>query len=358
MPQTSTKEVMGMTALVIPAYKPSEELALLAEHFADCEDFQLVVVDDGSGEAYRAVFDALPACAVVLRHEVNRGKGAALKTAMRYVLEHLPECEILLTADADGQHAFEDIRRVNREALEHPDALTLGCRTFRGNAPLRSRLGNGMTRSVFAVVSGRKISDTQTGLRAFGCGAARRFLEIRGDRYEYEINMLLAAAREGMPIREVEIETIYLEGNTSSHFRPFRDSMRVYGCILLFACSSLLAFGMDFALVLALNALFSRTLPPRQALALSVVLARICSAALNFLINRSAVFQGNAPFWLSAAKYALLAAVILCLNYAFLDLLTIQLSWPLAPSKLLVEAGLFALSFTVQGRYVYRRTVK
>ncbi|NLD58185.1 MAG: glycosyltransferase [Clostridiales bacterium] len=347
-----------MTAVIVPAYKPSEELLQLAEQFRGYRDFQLIIVDDGSGPEYRAVFDALPAPAIVLRHEANRGKGAAIKTAMRYALDNLPNCGIALTADADGQHAFLDIIRVNEVARANPDALTLGCRAFRGDVPLRSRLGNALTRQVFAIVGGRYVSDTQTGLRAFGRETMRRFLEIPGERYEYEINMLLAAAREGMPIREVEIETIYLRNNESSHFHPVRDSIRIYARILLFACSSLLSFGVDMAAVLLFNALLLRHFPAEEALLGSVVAARLLSAAVNFTINRQVVFRGNERLQSAAVKYALLAACILAVNYAMLRLLTLRLGWPLGVSKLLVEATLFALSFVAQGRFVYRRAVK
>ena len=130
------------TALIIPAYKPAKELLALLKQFEGNEAFQPVVVDDGSGPDFAPIFDALPKWVTLLRHPENRGKGAALKTAFRYVLESCPQCGQAVTADADGQHRYEDILRVCATAKANPGALVLGSRKFEGEVPLRSRLGN------------------------------------------------------------------------------------------------------------------------------------------------------------------------------------------------------------------------
>ncbi len=341
------------TALIIPAYKPGREMLELLKQFRDDMSFCPVVVDDGSGEEYREIFDDLPDFCVLLRHEVNRGKGAALKTAIGYVLHNMPNCELALTADADGQHRFEDICRVNEAAKAHPGALVLGSRRFEGEVPLRSRLGNAVTRQVFAIASGAKVYDTQTGLRVFDRSCMERFLKVPGERYEYEITMLLDAAQSGVPIREVAIETVYLNDNESSHFHPFRDSFKIYLCILKFGLSSLLAAVIDYVLVLLISAL---TLKMGRELSLvaSVVGARLVSATVNFCINRRVVFKGSEQLGRAIAKYAGLALCILAANYGLMYLLNIVLNWPLALAKILVEVLLFCVSFLVQGRYVYR----
>lgn len=341
------------TALIIPAYKPGREMLDLIELFRGNEDFLPVVVDDGSGEAFREIFDAVPDFARLLRNEVNRGKGAALKTAMNYILEELPQCALALTADADGQHRYEDILMVNESAKAHPGALVLGGRRFDGDVPFRSRFGNGVTRQVFAIASGCKVYDTQTGLRVFDRKAMQRFVHVPGDRYEYEINMLLDAAQSGMPIVEETIATVYLNDNESSHFNPLRDSFKIYMCIVKFCASSLLAFAIDYVLLLLFSALTS-ALPAVTSLGISVVAARLISATVNFFVNRKVVFKGNEKTGRAAFKYAVLALLILAANFALMHLTTIILGWPLAISKILVEAVLFAVSFVVQGKLVYR----
>ena len=341
------------TALIIPAYKPDAKMLDLLEQFRGDESFQPVVVDDGSGAEFENIFAAVPDFAVLLRHEVNRGKGAALKTAIQYILDKLPECAIALTADADGQHRHGDILRIRDAAQEHPEALVLGGRRFEGDVPLRSRFGNAVTRQVFAVASGKKVYDTQTGLRAFGRNAMQRFLTVPGDRYEYEINMLLQAAQDDMEFIELPIETVYLNDNESSHFNPFKDSLKIYMCIFKFGMSSLLAAVIDYVLVLVFSAL-TRGLAPATSRAVSVVGARLISASVNFSINRKVVFKGNETLGRAIAKYAALALCILAVNYALMHLLTIGLGWPLALAKLVVEVLLFAVSFLVQGKFVYR----
>ena len=113
------------TVVLIPAYKPElRMLDVIAELSA--YEFDLVVVDDGSGDGYRTLFDEASKSAVVLRHEVNRGKGAALKTGIGYIDRHYQKPYVIVTADADGQHRTEDIVKVSRVAADHPDSLVLG----------------------------------------------------------------------------------------------------------------------------------------------------------------------------------------------------------------------------------------
>ena len=340
------------TALIIPAYKPAKELLNLLAQFQGNDDFLPVVVDDGSGPDFLPVFEALPPGVTLLRHPENRGKGAALKTAFRHVLDNCPQCGLAVTADADGQHRYEDILRVCQTAAKNPGTLVLGSRKFEGNVPLRSRLGNGITRKVFSVASGVGVYDTQTGLRAFDRELMKAFADIPGDRYEYEINMLLTAAQSGIPIVEEWIETVYIEDNASSHFNPFRDSFKIYMCIFKFAASSLLAFAIDYALALLLKAL-TASWPPAMSLNFSV--ARLVSATVNFSVNRRVVFNGNESLGKALLKYAALAAVVLALNLALMHLLTIRLGWPFALSKILVEVLLFCMNFVVQGKFVYRK---
>ena len=341
------------TALIIPAYKPSTELLALLDRFGSVDSFLPIVVDDGSGADFAPVFDALPEGVTLLRHPENRGKGAALKTAFRHVLEKCPQCDLAVTADADGQHRYEDIVRVRDRAAENAGALVLGSRKFEGDVPLRSRFGNGVTRHVFSVASGVKVYDTQTGLRAFGRDALKTFIDIPGDRYEYEINMLLTAAQSGMPVIEEWIETVYIDDNSSSHFNPLKDSLKIYLCIFKFAASSLLAFVVDYILVLLFSAL-TKSWPASTSLNFSVIAARLISATVNFTVNRRVVFKGNESLWKAVVKYAALALVVLGLNLALMHLLT-GLGWSIPLAKIVVEILLFCMNFVVQGKFVYRK---
>lgn len=337
-----------MNAILIPAYKPDDKLVALTNQLLTHDDLKLVVVDDGSGEAFRPVFEALDKRVTLISYPDNKGKGGALKTGIRYIMDHMPECERLVTADADGQHRYADIRKVLDKSEEMPGALVLGSRAFDGDVPLRSRFGNAMTRQVFAIASGVKVRDTQTGLRGFDRDGMRLFVDVPGDRYEYEINMLLTAARAEMPIYEVTIETVYLNDNESSHFNPLKDSLRIYACILKFACSSLICFGIDYVLFQLLRTFIPLTW-------VSNLLARIVSASVNFSLNKKLVFKGNEKTLPAVLKYAALAVFIYLIDTAILALLYEKLGWSRYVVKIISGVLGYLISFPVQGRIVYRK---
>ena len=338
--------------VLVPAYEPDGRLlALLDALRADAPDAHLLVVDDGSGGAFAPVFAAARrhGC-VVLTHPVNRGKGAALKTGFRHVVEHAPG-EDVVCADADGQHRPDDVLRVAAHVQDGAD-LVLGVRGFTGAVPLRSRVGNALTRTLFRLATGRDVRDTQTGLRGYAAGLLPWLLTVPGERFEYEVNTLLQGVRRGLPLDQVDIATVYLQGNASSHFRPVLDSARVYVPLLTFLLSSLAAFGLDTATLLVLHGLVGGLLLP-------LVGARLLSSSVNFAVNRRLVFAaaaGARPIRAAAGRYAGLAVVLLAANYLLLDALT-ALGLTLLPAKLLTEVLLVTASYLVQSRVVYvRRT--
>lgn len=334
------------TIVLIPAYQPEEALPRLVE---DLQRFGLsaVIVDDGSSADCADVFERCAAHAVIRSHPVNRGKGAALKTGLAYIQEHFPAPYVVVTADADGQHAPEDILRTAEAAADAPGTLILGSRRMEGSAPLRSRFGNAVTRAVFRLASGTRVYDTQTGLRAFTDESAAWMLSVPGERYEYEMNVLLRWARAGRAITELPIQTIYHEGNRGSHFRTVQDSWRIYREILLFSGASFFSFLLDYGLFCLLRLLGG-------ALVFSNITARFISAIANYHLNRKAVFRSTEPKARSALRYAMLAAGILALNTLILKALT-ALGLPSLAAKLLTEALLFSLSWLVQRRWVFPR---
>lgn len=355
-----------MNYLVIPAYNPDINLLLLAEAFADNPELQLIVVDDGSLAQAQDIFRKVSDFAIVLTHNRNRGKGCAIKTALRYIMQQ-GNGHIIVTADADGQHSVSDILTIYRASCQNPNRLILGVRNFHSDTPLRSLLGNKMTSLIFFLISGQRLSDTQTGLRGFSSELIPLLLTIKGDRYEYEMNVLLQLSRQKVPFAEVLIQTIYLDKNRLSHFRVIADSLRIYGQIFRFSASSLICFGVDlfafafFNHFLSLNSFLTyRTLNGTYTtlgLSISNISARLISSALNFTLNRNIVFRQNRPkkhLWKSLRNYYLLAAIILALNTGLLYLLVAQLQISPVPAKLLTECALFFISFFVQKRIVFQ----
>ncbi|WP_313814011.1 bifunctional glycosyltransferase family 2/GtrA family protein [Glutamicibacter sp.] len=335
--------------ILIPAYQPDAKMldlvASLREHLRDA---QVLVIDDGSGEKYDEVFAAVQKLgAVVRRYPINQGKGAALKRGFLFIEEEFPG-QIVVTADCDGQHCAADIASVACRVLESGN-LTLGQRRFGGKIPWRSALGNRATTLFFALSTGSWLADTQTGLRAFPPTALQWLIQVPGERYEYELNMLLEARRRSLFIDSVAIEAIYLEGNRSSHFRPITDSARIYAPLLKFTAASLAGFVVDTALLFAFSLISVNLLA-------SVVLARIGSAAVNFWINRQLVFSGarNTELKSTAWRYALLAVCLLAANYELLRLM-VHTGVPLIAAKILTEMALFLMSYAVQKRFLFSR---
>lgn len=224
-----------MAWVIIPAYKPDKELISIVKQIQE-SGVGILVVDDGSGEEFEALFDTVSDSCMILKHPQNRGKGAAIKTALSYIEEKESNSRnVVGIMDADGQHLSKDMLYLLEVAENSMEMMVLGTRDVGKKMPLRSHLGNEITRHVFQWVSGVKVSDTQSGLRAFGTELIPRLLKIEGERYEYEMNVLLTLARENVHIKEVRIKTIYRdEENSTSHFRAVKDSMRIYKEILKF----------------------------------------------------------------------------------------------------------------------------
>jgi len=218
---------------LIPAYEPGKELPPLAAALKEA-GLRVVVVDDGSGPRFDEVFAACATSAEVVRYPENGGKGHALKVGFRHIQKNVPAPYALVTLDADGQHRVEDALRTLAAAEAHPGELVLGSRKFDGAVPLRSRFGNAVTRLVFRLMTGAYVRDTQTGLRAFLDSMQDFMIAIAGERYEYEMNVLLTCARDGVKVREIDIKTVYIDNNASSHFNALKDSWRIYRTILKF----------------------------------------------------------------------------------------------------------------------------
>jgi glycosyltransferase involved in cell wall biosynthesis len=341
--------------VLIPSYEPDERLVSLVDDLrTSAPDVHVLVVDDGSGPAYRPVFDRVrrPGC-TVLTYQGNRGKGCALKTGFAYAQRHLPDRHVVC-ADSDGQHSVADVLRVAAAlAAQPPDrpATVLGVRRFTGPVPVRSALGNRVTARVFHLATGLRLRDTQTGLRGYPAALLPWLRAVPGERFEYELNLLLRAAAEGLPVEELEIATIYLDANASSHFRPLADSVRVLAPLLLFSLSSLSAFVLDTVALLVLHALTGSLLG-------SVVGARLLSAGTNFTVNRRLVFRraggagSQVPAGRSALRYAVLAVVLLAGNYLLLRVLT-GLGLGLLGAKVVTEGVVYLASFEAQRRFVF-----
>ena len=349
--------------IVIPSYEPDEKLAGVVTELIERGFRDVIVIDDGSSEGSKKYFDPvrdLPECTLLV-HEVNRGKGAALKTAMEYFTANRADKLGIVTADGDAQHSGEDIEAVAAALCETPDTFIIGARDFDlPQVPKRSRTGNKLTSFIFRTGVGMKITDTQSGLRAIPASAMDAMIAVKGDRYEYETNALLALKKNRIPYREIPISTVYIDENATSHFRVVRDSVVIYANILRYAASSLICAGVDNLVFFILSLIFKPE-PEGWLIFGLVVAARAVSAALNYTINRRLVFGGEKS-GRSVVRYFTLVAIIVALSAGLTKLLSMLFGARAAilqtVIKIIVDVGLFIASYKIQKKWVFGEETK
>jgi putative flippase GtrA len=308
---------------------------------------RVVVVDDGSTRN-SFVFEQLrrmPQCDV-RAHAYNVGKGRALKTGLNHIALTYPDAAGVLTMDADGQHLPEDAVRVAEAHRTDPRALVLGTRQFQGEIPFRSRFGNVMTRHVLRYVSGINVTDSQTGLRLIPRHLWAAFLRLEGEQYEYEMNMLLTARETHTRVVEAPISTIYLDGNKSSHFNPFLDSMKIYFVLLRFCVSSLGTSAVD-------QLVFFAAISSGSTVAASMVAARLVASMVNLYANRQFVFKSHADWLGIFVRYYVTLGAAGIVAYMAITTATRLLGWPVMTAKVAVECLLFLVSFVVTRDFVF-----
>ena len=354
-------------AVVVPAYEPDNVFPDFVKSLTQTLDVPVIIIDDGSDpKIYGQIFSSAAAYSgvVLLHHEKNYGKGRALKTAFKYCLEN--QIDGVVTADSDGQHLPFDIRQCLEALKSEPDSLILGVRDFRKeNVPFKSRFGNRITCKVFHFLTGHYLSDTQTGLRGISARFMRHLLNIPGERFEFESIMLIEAARENIPYKEVKISTVYENGNSGTHFHPLKDSWMIYKAMfgsmikqfLFFIISAILSFGVDVGLFsLCYYWIFFDLHVPK--LFLSVIIARVCSSVLNYLLNRNLVFRYSAKEccdFNSFGKYCSLCLLIMLCSYGLTAFGTVNFpDGNIAVIKITADILLFIVSFMVQRFFIFK----
>lgn len=340
--------VVTETVVLIPAYKPDAKMIELVRGLYE-KELHVVIVDDGSGEAYAGQFRTAALYAHVITCAQNRGKGAALKAGLAEILATVQPPYVVVTADADGQHSIGDILRVAKEAERFPEAMVLGCRTISRNMPLRNWFGNFYTRIAFLLASGKLLRDTQTGLRGFSHLSVSLMLSTEGTRYEYETNVLLRWIRANRLLKEVPICTIYQDGNSSSHFRAVSDSAIIYKEILRFAAPQFLCFALD---VLLFMLLVARLPAAAGGLWTANAGARLVSGVLHFFLLRRQLRNEPDGAGPSVGRYCTVAAAVLVLDSLLLWVFT-ALGLPSLGAKLLANTASYFLTFTIQPKLLF-----
>ena len=331
-------KLMSNVAILIPVLNPDEKFVSYIGALADYGFKNIIVVNDGSDESYEPFFDKArthPEC-TVLSHEVNRGKGRWLKTGLAYFKENLSHLDGIVTGDADGQHTLKDTAAIAEIIQTRNDSLVLGARDFNmPHVPGRSKFGNKITSLVFKLLYGQTISDTQTGLRGIPSGLVDVFLATDGERFDYETNMLVECADRGIPVLEQPIETVYIEENQSSHFRPFQDSVKVYWLLCRNFIKYLISGGLSFVINIVVESMVGKAFNNKGFLSNSTSTASgiIISSVFNFLFNKYVVFNKNADMGKSALRFV---TVVTC-NWAITNVVVwlLRLIFETSPGSLM-----------------------
>jgi len=356
----SSKALLN-SAVVIPALNPMTNLVAFVQELIDSGISQVIVVNDGSSPSFNDIFQQInnmKRC-ILLVHEVNRGKGRALKTGFAYFLEHFPNLNGVVTADADGQHAVEDICRVCEKLAIKNESLILGMRDFKNNnVPKRSYMGNRLTSSIFRILYGSYLEDTQTGLRGVPRSELLWMINLQGERYEFEINMLIQCKWRNIVFTSLPIQTLYFNNNSGTHFNTFIDAGRIFLCLISgfikYSLSSLISGILDVLTFFILNSLVLSFLPTPNRLFTSTVIARVLSSCCNFSINRKLFSADVDRLPKLVARYYSLWLIQLITSYGLVYATSIHFNIHDSIIKICIDVFLGIFSYQIQLRWVFK----
>lgn len=344
--------------VIIPTLNPSEKILNIISQLCNMGFHQIIIVNDGSDREKQWIFEQIaliPQCKLIV-HPHNYGKGKALKTALEYYLKHNVESRGIITCDDDGQHCIEDIVNCAKLILSKDRSLILGVRHFkRGGVPFKSQVGNLFTRWYMEKICHMTISDTQTGLRGIPNAIIPTILHIPGNRFEYEINMLLETKKCGIPIQEVPISTVYIEDNRATRFHPIKDSLQIYLQLAKFSLSSVVSFLVDIITFMLICKMLNQYAIVGVVF-LATLISRFSSSIVNYLTNKQLVFCYEGTMHGTAIRYYTLCVLQALLSFSLVAVLTHIFSAAyVLPLKILVDGCLFLLSFNIQKYWVFQK---
>lgn len=350
--------------ILIPAYHPDDKLIEYVSQLNESYVKHIIVVNDGSGTEYQDIFDKCEKhdkCKVI-SYENNMGKGFALKTGLKYCMDNFSDYDGVITCDADGQHLLEDTLKITDQLVANKNSLVLGVRDFTlQNIPWRSRFGNTLTSSIFKFVFHKDISDTQTGLRGIPANLVPFMIDIKGDRFEYETNVLVNCFNNSISILQIPISTVYIDDNGSSHFNAVVDSAKIYWVIfrqyILYALSAITSFLIDISSYsLIIGAVFVRS--SSYGIYIASYFSRTISSIANYMMNRRIVFNSKDNVCKSALKYAATVLLVITVSSNLVKLFSTLLSVPLEHTpiiKVCVDVFLFCITYMIEKHWVFKR---
>lgn len=221
---------MNKIVVIIPAFNPQQSFVPFVQKLFSLNIAQIVIVNDGSDAKYEGIFEELATfenCHVI-HHDQNYGKGHTLKTAFTYMLARKEKYQGILTVGAHGQHTLEDVKLVLTMTKVFSKGIVLGVRNFRSpDSTFSTYWGNRVTSLFFEILFHRKLLDTQTGLRYIAMKELPWLLDVKGEHFDYDTNMLVAALKRKCPIFEVEMGTLRLKKNSVIHYDEITNAREI-----------------------------------------------------------------------------------------------------------------------------------
>lgn len=342
-----------MLIALIPAYNPIASLPEYIEALQQQKAFtHIVVVNDGSLPRCDSTFEKISELesVILLKHAINRGKGAALKTGLNFIACKFPQAAGVVTIDADGQHTVKDACAIAASLSAHPEQLIIGGRRFDEGVPMRSLLGNFFTRHFFRLMIGLRLFDTQSGLRGIPQAMIGDLLKIEANGYEFELDMLVYASHRRIPILEVPIDTVYLDGNKHSSFSPLWDSLKIYFVLFRFSIIAVLSALLDYGIFIFVYYLV------HPSVLLALTCGRIVSVTFNYLNVRHYAFRTHISHRQTLPKYLLLACFSGAMAWLLISGLINMLGWHVIAAKIMAEVIMFVVNFLIQRDFIFKRS--
>lgn len=345
------KDSLSNLTILIPAYNPNQNIINLVNDLLSYNWNEIVIVNDGSSLQSKNIFDELDKFknVTLLSHADNQGKGSALKTGINHIRNHSVDIDGIITVDSDGQHLIKDVIKIAQQVIARKQDVIFGVRSFDENIPLRSKFGNQITKHFIYIFNGISLEDTQTGLRYLPTSIFDDILQLPGKKYEFELECIFLSKKLGYSITQIPIETIYIDNNSESHFRPLIDSARIYLVFVRFSFSSLISYALDIAL-------FAFLISFNESILYATFFARSISGIFNFYLNRNFVFRVNRKNDLlrESLRYILLWFLLLVLSGSIVSLLQGYPAYAIIPFKIFIDLLLFIIAFYVQKNFVFR----
>lgn len=349
-------------ALIIPSYNPDDRLYGIVRALAELEAEKIVVVNDGSNAIYNGLFFEVEKIdgVILLHHEANLGKGAAIKTGIRYYLENLEGLRGVITIDGDGHHRPEDVVACAQK-LQASGQVILGQRGRKDRTlSKRGRFGNRLISMALSFVCDFDIPDPMTGLRGIPTRYLPTFLETKGNAYDFETNMILDLKRHGIPFRTFQIVGEYYADGSISHYRPLRDTAQISAELLRFFGQQFKYLGSSLACYTAEYILFHLFLSylPMIGVTLSNYICRLFSGTANFLINKNVVFEMRKNNLRTIFKYIAVVFLVMLLSTELIVLINLifhtEDNTVAKFIKIPVDTFMFFFGYYLQKKWVFR----